>query len=227
MPPETEDQDQQPPDQSATPDLDELKAIAHRFESIGDNCEFGFVQRSLGHEAGGLLRWSVTPPDSLINALSNRFEGLYAYENLTPSADDMVCDNKYRLFFHSTMKSKDRVFLDDDEHRRQLYETELEKVSYLRNKFLTRLQQPDCILVYKTNARIPDEKAQTISELLSGLGLANLLLVQQSDKSLRVERASDRLLIGSISALAPYEKADAVAYEQWYEIMKAAAGEND
>ena len=33
----------------------------HAFRSLGDNCEFGFVQRYGGVEPSGLLRFSYTP----------------------------------------------------------------------------------------------------------------------------------------------------------------------
>ncbi|MBE7247769.1 MAG: hypothetical protein INR63_22720, partial [Actinomycetospora chiangmaiensis] len=38
----------------------------HAFRSLGDNCEFGFVQRYGGVEPSGLLRFSYTPMEDLI-----------------------------------------------------------------------------------------------------------------------------------------------------------------
>lgn len=52
------------------------ESLVARFESLGDNCEFGFVQRRSGVEDGGLLRWAVSPPEALLKAIRSRFSGV-------------------------------------------------------------------------------------------------------------------------------------------------------
>ena len=47
-----------------------------QFESLGDNCEFGLVQRKAGAEPLGLLRFSSAPLPRLVRALRERFDGL-------------------------------------------------------------------------------------------------------------------------------------------------------
>jgi hypothetical protein len=42
-----------------------------RFEALGQNCEFGVVQRHYGAEPLGLLRFSSTPLHLLVAALNN------------------------------------------------------------------------------------------------------------------------------------------------------------
>ena len=44
-----------------------------RFENLGDNCEFGFVQRRYRAEPLGLLRWSSIRYHDIINALDSQF----------------------------------------------------------------------------------------------------------------------------------------------------------
>jgi hypothetical protein len=58
------------------PDAISDRDLVLNFESIGDNCEFGLVQRMAGAEPLGLLRFSSTPLPLLVRALRARFDGL-------------------------------------------------------------------------------------------------------------------------------------------------------
>src|ERR1041385_7120891 len=82
--------------------ISEDAKIVAKFESLGDNCEFGFVQRHHGLEPGGLLRWaSSTTLDGLVQALECRFAGLYQLDDLSPYTANMVVDCKFGIAFHS------------------------------------------------------------------------------------------------------------------------------
>ncbi|HTQ99078.1 MAG TPA: hypothetical protein VMH83_03770, partial [Candidatus Acidoferrum sp.] len=56
-------------------------SIYCRFESLGDDCEFGTVQRRLGQEPLGLLRFASIPLATLIKLLDNGFANFAAVEN--------------------------------------------------------------------------------------------------------------------------------------------------
>jgi hypothetical protein len=47
-----------------------------QFESLGDNCELGLVQRRAGVEPLGLFRFAGAPLRHLIRALETRFAGM-------------------------------------------------------------------------------------------------------------------------------------------------------
>lgn len=47
-----------------------------RFESLGDNCEFGFVHRRLSYEDGSLFRWARIDPWQLYAVLRSDFSGI-------------------------------------------------------------------------------------------------------------------------------------------------------
>jgi len=47
-----------------------------RFESLGENCEFGFLLRHHQVASGGFFRWAFTPLHSLIRILAADFEGV-------------------------------------------------------------------------------------------------------------------------------------------------------
>ena len=47
-----------------------------RFESLGDNCELGLVQRAAGVEPLGLLRFADSSLDRLVRLLDARADGI-------------------------------------------------------------------------------------------------------------------------------------------------------
>jgi len=110
---------------------DELVA---RFESLGDNCEFGLVQRKLGAEPLGLLRFTFIELRDLVRGLRCGFEGLGAAEatEVTVSGKDqeyVIRDTSFRMTFH-TWQSQDET---DIETIRRQYDT---RVGFLRRKLL-------------------------------------------------------------------------------------------
>lgn len=128
--------------------------ISSRFESLGDNCELGFIQRFAKNEEGGLLRWSVCPAEALIAAIEDNFAQVYQYENLSPHTDGMIVDKKYGLYFHTKMRSKNKIFVHDEDERRALWEAEYGKLCYLVEKMNNLLITANRIFVYKRNGGI-------------------------------------------------------------------------
>jgi hypothetical protein len=197
---------------------DELR----RFESLGDNCEFGFVQRAIGENPSGLLRWAISPPSSLMTALASDFDDFYQYPNLLPSAADMVRETRYDLFFHTSMRSFDKVFVEPEAARRQTYQAEKAKMDHLLTRFRARLADPATIFVYKTNAGVSDQQADDLRRAIRRYGPGHLLVVRTaSDRGAwgTVQRRDDGLLIGHVDRFAPYSQADDVSVEVWRKLI--------
>jgi hypothetical protein len=92
-----------------TKPLDELMM---EFENLGDNCEFGLVQRNAKSEPLSLLRFaSFFVPiecrlENLVSALDRNFEGLGAPETINLSAEGpnlefIVNETAYNLLYHT------------------------------------------------------------------------------------------------------------------------------
>jgi hypothetical protein len=137
-------------------------SIIAEFESLGDNCEFGFVQRHHGLEPGGLLRWASSTLDGLVLALERRFAGLYQFEDLAPYTPNMVIDRKYDIAFHSEMHSKlngrclEYTLASDQLHA--VHRNESEKISYLLTKLTDALIGGEKIFVYKRNSGLSHQE---------------------------------------------------------------------
>lgn len=195
-----------------------------KFESIGENCEFGFVQRNLNYEAGGLLRWAFCPPDELAEAIENRFSGLYEFENLTPSADDMVRDARYNLFFHTKMYSENGEFKLDAEQRLEIHRDEKEKSVYLIQKFIETVEANQHIFVFKRNGEIYDEQVRRIHRALSAIRPSRLLWVDDAEDGDvgSVVQLDDGLVKARIDRFAPHHQADDVSQKVWEQILEQA-----
>ena len=199
-----------------------LTRILHRFESLGDNCEFGFVQRAYGIDTGGLLRWSFAEFPSLIGALQADFRDLVQYPNLVPYTNDMVRDIRSGICVHSQMKSNGTTFLADDQVRQQIFTGELVKIDHMTKKLQARMRDPSVILVYKRNRNLSDAEIQALSDALAPFGPAQLLVVRRGDNPGTVKRMSDRLMIGVVDRFAPYNSAYDSSLDVWGQIVQAA-----
>ena len=201
---------------------DKTAKVIDRFVSLGDNCEFGFVQRALGYEGGGLLRWAVTNPDPLLMLLESGFDNLYRYNVLTPSAHDMVRDNHYGIAFHTKMVSQGGQFIHPERDRRPIHKEEMQKIRYLCRKIKTDLSDPSKIFVYKHNQGVSDAFVRRLRTAMDRYGQARLLVVfAQGDGS---NVSSDKgVMRAVISRFADYSAADDARYQEWYRIIRKAS----
>lgn len=200
--------------------MEDASVLLNRFESLGDNCEFGFVQRRSGIEPGGLLRWTVSPPGPLVEAIEARFEGIYQFENVVPFTPRMVEDRRSGIKFHSAMTSTDGVFDLDPERRREVHQTEYEKISYLRGKLLQLLETGEKTFVYKRNAGVDEALIGRLSSAIAAHGPSRLLYVKADPaRAGTVEVVSKALTMGFVERFAPYAAANDLAYESWIQML--------
>ena len=84
-----------------------IPEIALKFESLGENCEFGLFQRRCDAEPLGLLRFSSTFMRNLIRGIDNGFDGLGTIEDIDPRLEGgarkeyMIHEKKYTLVYHT------------------------------------------------------------------------------------------------------------------------------
>jgi hypothetical protein len=211
--------------------MTDKSVLLEKFESLGDNCEFGFLQRKFGLEPGGLLRWAISSPSALSLGLGDRFANTFLFDNLLPSADDMVRDNAYGIYFHSMMRSNMRdgvrEFRDNVEKRQAIYKDEYEKIRYLTSKLIEQLEDATKIFVYKRNSGVSCEAIVDLKNKLTNFNSRCVLFVVSQNMSGvpvgHVSEHSPGLLIGAIDRFAPYERADDISADVWLELCEKAA----
>ncbi len=204
-----------------------MKDIVAHFESLGANCEFGFVQRAAGLEPQSLLRWAmVLAPTNLARALDADFDGLYGFDNLVPFNAQMVLDNRFRIAFHSALHSTSAKFDDSEEDRRDIHRFEAAKVADQIVKFRAVLASGERIFVFhKYFGEITPAEIATLFTALRRRGPARLLVVSLAtpdEPPGSVSLLAPGLLQGRIDRFAPGNKAHDVSLDSWTEICRKA-----
>ncbi len=201
--------------------------LALHFESLGDNCEFGLVQRFMGAEPLGLLRFNFIRLDVLQTLLATDLAGLDDPSEITierdASGEVMQCLPRFGLRSHTGIHG--RV----GEEAAILAE-QVRAVGFLRRRLLEDLRDGDKIFVRKGEMRhgVLMEDLPMMLRLLQEIrrhGPGWLLWVTPADPSLPpgcVQVLHPGLLRGAVSRFAHYERAQEAAYPEWEDLCEGA-----
>jgi capsular polysaccharide biosynthesis protein len=197
------------------------------FESLGDNCEFGLVQRYAGVEPLGLLRFNgfFSPPEFrlhlLVEALERKFDGLGApgsisvfAEGLPGERELMVRESAYQFWYHSGVREGE---VDPDVQAKR----EATRLSFLRRKLLDDLATGDKIWVWKSQATTHRDQIRPLLEILRRLGPNTLLWVVEADDEHAVgtiESLEPDFIKGYISRFAPYDNVLDIQVAPWFAV---------
>jgi len=201
-----------PPDQMIT-----------RFESLGDNCEFGLVQRHLGAEPLGLFRFSFIELPDLLRGLGSGFEGLDdpAQTRVTIAGKDqeyVIYGDAYGVTYH-TWQYADRIGLD------AMTEQQVTRMRFLKRKFQEDLVGGEKIFVIKRLEPLRPEEVLPLYVALNERARNSLLWVIPADAahtSGTVEWLLPGLLRGYIDRFSPYDNAPDVSLSAWTAVCEAA-----
>ncbi len=179
------------------------EALMLRFENIGDNCEFGLVQRHFKADPVGLLRFAgLRTPRRLIRFLDERFGRFGEPGSLgvrVIGGEYWITDEIYGLSYH-TFRYQTEVAAAE-----VIRENEI-KLGYLKRKFVEDLEEGDKIMVYKRVVTDDVHEIIALHAALNGFGAVNKLLwVTQSNGEHApgdVEWVGDRLLKGYVGTIS-------------------------
>ena len=202
----------------------DFEQLALHFESVGENCEFGLVQRQCGAEPLGLLRFSSTFMRSLIRGLDTDFEGLGEPDDVEPylsgesPREYMIHEKRFGLVYHSFIYEGQRsIWL--------MREQEAARLKYLRREFVDELTEGEKLFVYKRNAPVPDEEILPLLMSLRRHGDNTLLWVVPTERNRpagSVEVLMPGLLKGYIDRFAPEDNAHDFSFENWMKVCANA-----
>ena len=115
-----------------------LKEILTSFESLGDNCSFGIVQRKAGVEVLGLFRFGSSSINAVLQGLGDGLEALRSKSEFTMAFGDgrprehLVRVERYGLQWH-TFRYENELTAE------QVLEENTAKIQFLRRKFVDGL----------------------------------------------------------------------------------------
>lgn len=205
-----------PPPSDITP-----AELVSEFESLGDNCEFGLVQRFCGVEPLGLFRFSGSRIEPLTRALEARLEPIGTEEDLRLDAfyeDDEIqgCSRFYDDFIYHTEVAASTCDLE------ALRARELQKLGYLKRKLLGDLAAAEKIFVRKEGGF---DKAMTLYRVLQGYGPNTLLWVEGEERGFNagtVETVEPGLHRGHVERLAPANDVPSLDLRGWLILLLEA-----
>ena len=195
-----------------------LTELATRFESIGDNCEFGLVQRRCDTEPLGLLRFSGAFSHDIVRGIEQGFDGIGEPADIAPRLEGkagrreyMIHERKYGLVYHSFVYEGER---DPDLLRQQ----EATRLKFLRRKFVEEMEAGEKIFVFRREGAVPEAEIMPLFLALNREGPNTLLWVAPEEPghpSGTVEVLMNGLLKGYINRFAPGDNAHDFSFEGW------------
>ena len=200
-----------------------LADLALIFENLGENCEFGLVQRRFGSEPLGLLRFSSTPLLKLIDALDLRFEDLGRPDLVDVRASGsgkeyMVLDKKFGFLYHPWVNL-------GDASPKEIHARECGRLPFLVTKLIEDLEEGQKIFVYHGMQPLAELMVLRLVEALRRYSQATLLWVELADgdnPAGTVKELTPGLLKGYIDRFAPGENAHEISLEMWITICRNA-----
>ena len=198
-----------------------LHDLMLKFESLGQNCEFGLVQRQCQAEPLGLLRFSSTPLPQLLNALDARFEGMGTSRttsvNISSNGREyMVQDSRFGFVYHAWVNAGEMSAGD-------VTARELRRVPFLVRKLLEDLEAGEKTFVFKGMGAMPEEEVFPLAMAIRRYGPNTLLFVTLSDANHRggtVEARAPGFRVGYVDRFAPGDSAQDLMLGQWVKVCR-------
>nr|WP_321985953.1 hypothetical protein [uncultured Lichenicoccus sp.] len=196
------------------------------FESLGENCEFGLVQRHFRAEPLGLLRWSAISVGSLTLALDEEFEGVGTAQHTRLHAGDTEYSST-----HDRYGMGSHTFIPiNAKNEPVIFDRLVTRLAYLRRNLIEDLRSDDRIFVYSCEEGITAADLRELHRAVKRYGSRKLLVVLKSDASHApgsVHDLGDGLMMGYNDRLGP-ERTPAghawkVSYQNWLAICRAAS----
>jgi hypothetical protein len=193
-----------------------LEALMLQFESLGENCEFGLVQRRCGADPLGLLRFASAPLPALLPALQARFEGIGDWDRIEVRVSGnrqeyLVHDRRFGFLYHPWVLIGEATA--EDIHRR-----EAKQLPLLRRKLIEDLEEARKIFVYHGMRPLNEAQVRGLAAAMRAYGPTTLLWVELQDEAHpagTIDCLGAGLLKGYIDRFAPGENAHDLSLAGW------------
>jgi hypothetical protein len=199
-----------------------VRELMMQFESLGQNCEFGIVQRAHKAEPLGLLRWANVSVADLIKALEKKFDNFGEPDNVRVRLDRgeyMADEIRYRITYHTYAREGEIA-------PETLHDRECKRLRYLGGKLLEDLADGQKIFVWKRNKSVTENQIKPLHNALRTFGSNTLLWVVESHAGHlpgTVEWIDDGLMRGYVDHFADPERVPSTtSVEAWTKICANA-----
>jgi hypothetical protein len=206
----------------APPDGADLKAVMMELQSLGTNCELGFVQRTYGAEPLGLFRWGNTPLPNLLRALEARFEGLGDAENTVITMDAatefQIVDKRFGFRNHSF------AFQNKGATEEKVRERELVRLPFLARLMIEDLEQGDKLFCFHDAGHSSPDDIHRLLEAMQKYGPGWLLWIcpGTAAQAGTAEFVHEGLIRGYIDVFQPLHDVSKPSLDAWTGAVTAA-----
>ena len=198
-----------------------------RFESVGENCELGFVQRYFGAETLGLFRWGGLPFERLLQLLSSGCQDLGRAEKTELYINDVdeysTKDRASGLVTHGFM-SRDRISED------MAFSRLCRRMEYLRDKFMEDLAAREKIFVFTSLEPLEDQAFRQLNDAMARHGAVDLLCMRLADETHpagTVRLVAGGPMVGHLDRLGFDGKNWNISFDVWRQVCQKAAATVD
>jgi hypothetical protein len=197
-----------------------------RFQSLGDNCEFGLTQRAAGAEPLGLLRFAGIRSAMVIQGLVTGFETLTDPDRLSIYRDPGAPWGAELIIRHDVYVLQQHTFkYEGQDDPAAVLNAAAIKLDYERRSLFEDLEDADKVFVVKRNEGMGLPDVLPLWSVLRAHGPNTLLWVTQAGPERlpgSVEWRGPGLLCGYIDRLAPYDDAFNISDDCWLAICRNA-----
>ncbi len=179
----------------------EARALAPGFESLGDDCAFGFYESVIGHQPVSLFRYNSVPLPQLVELLENRLDGFPRPDSaalVVGKGNEYVFhERSIGLIGHTSFSCRGALPTDEG----LLLARQLKRMLFLKRMFNQRVDGDGTIFVYRPFVEEPLGAMMPVWRALRRRGRNALLWVCDADEQRpcgSVERLEDGLLRGAI-----------------------------
>jgi hypothetical protein len=202
---------------------EKITQLLYQFESLGNDCSLGGLQRAFGAEPLGLFRFAGIEIDDVVRALRGRCIGVGSPEFtrliLSDGGEYISTDTRYGMSSHTFVCEGD-VALD------RFYEQQCKKIAFLARNILEKLEEGEKIfLVHAMPNFISDEKLQELLVLMRELGSGLLLYLHAPSEDLPVGQFRSRrdgIMEGSVRSVRGDDDSPE-SRESWLQVLLHAS----
>ncbi len=190
------------------------------FESLGVNCELGFIQRQMGAEPLGLLRFSGSLLPRVVNGIDSDWAGLTDPSEIIPFDNHGGWDvrhRKYALDFHTFVRL-------ESANAEDIKRREIKRLAFLAQKLAADVRAAEKIFVIQRRETLSEEEALPLWLALRRKGPCCLLwLVSAGGQVGHVERVRNGLLRGYMGRFSVPGRQFEPDHDSWLPVLRAAA----
>jgi hypothetical protein len=198
------------------------KELLSGFQSLGEDCEFSFIQRRGGAEPLEMLRFTSTTLDQLIAGFRDEFSTMgdpaHTFIKVT-AKHELWLRNRRHGFAAHVFKKLEQVDLPTFEAQ------QCDRLRFLRRNLFEDIADGTPIFVYKRRTAVSADQVHVLYTQIRRFGPAKLLWVVEHDAQHppgSVHRLDDGFLQGFIDQFTPYGRAAYGSFAVWLTICRNA-----